>query len=124
MMNERKRLFIDKKTGAKERLNLVKFAVEKGCDTLVFSLGDSLFKSGNRNLKYIKLAKQQSLFIEAGGSDFSLLLPRRLFMFHRDLFRMEGAGEKPITIFARPIQRPPPLSPNARVFCLPAPCAK
>ena len=93
-MNERKRLFIDKKTGAKERLNLVKFAVENGCDTLVFSLGDSLFKSGNRNLKYIKLAKQQSLFIEAGGHDFSLLLPRRLFVFHRDLFRMEEGRRK------------------------------
>jgi len=94
MMKERKRLFIDKKTGAKERLNIVKLAVENGCDTLVFSLGDSLFKSGNRNLKYIKLAKQQSLFIEAGGCDFSLLLPRRLFMFHRDLFRMEEGRRK------------------------------
>ena len=93
-MKEKQRLFIDKKTGAKERLNIVKFAVENGCDTLVFSLGDSLFKSGNRNLKYTKLAKQHSLFIEAGGRDFSLLLPRRLFMFNRDLFRMEEGRRK------------------------------
>jgi len=94
MKQERKRLFIGKKTGAKERLNIVKFAVEKGYNALVFSLDDRLFKSGSRNLKYLKLAKQHSLFIEAGGRDFSLLLPRRLFMFHRDLFRMEGGRRK------------------------------
>jgi len=94
MKQEKKRLFIDKKTGAKERLNIVKFAVENGCDTLVFSLDDGLFKSGNRNLKYLKLAKQHSLFIEAGGCDFSLLLPRRLFLFNRDLFRMEEGRRK------------------------------
>jgi len=94
MKQERERLFIGKKTGAKERLSIVKFAVENGCNTLVFSLDDSLFKSGSRNLKYLKLAKQHSLFIEAGGRDFSLLLPRRLFMFHRDLFRMEEGRRK------------------------------
>ena len=94
MKQEGKRLFIGKKTGAKERLNIVKFAVEKGCDALVFSLDDSLFKRGSRNLKYLKLAKQHSLFIEAGGRDFSLLLPRRLFLFNRDLFRMEEGRRK------------------------------
>jgi len=94
MKQEKERLFIDKKAGAKKRLNIVKFAVENGCDAIVFSLDDSLFKSGSRNLKYIKLAKQHSLFIEAGGCDFSLLLPRRLFMFHRDLFRMEEGKRK------------------------------
>jgi hypothetical protein len=53
-----------------------------------------LFKRRSRNLKYIKLAKQHSLFIEAGGRDFSLLLPRRLFLFNRDLFRMEEGRRK------------------------------
>jgi hypothetical protein len=99
MKQERKRLFIDKKTGAKERLNIVKFAVENKCDTLVFSLDDKFFKSRNRNLKYIKLIKQHSLFIEAGGRDFSLLLPKRLFMFHRDLFRMEEGKRKAVHHF-------------------------
>jgi len=94
MKRERKRLFIDKKTGAKERYNIVKFAIENNCDTLVFSLEDRFFKSGNRNLKYIKLARQHSLFIEAGGRDLSLLLPRRLFLFNRDLFRMEQGKRK------------------------------
>jgi len=94
MKQERKRLFIDKKTGAKERYNIVKLALENGCDTLVFSLDDNFFKSGNRGAKYIKLAKQYSLFIEAGGRDLSLLIPRRLFLFHSSLFRMEKGKRK------------------------------
>jgi len=94
MKQERKRLFVDKKTGAKERLNIVKFAVENKCDTLVFSLDDKFFKSRNRSLKYIKLMKQHSFFIEAGGHDFALLLPKRLFLFHHDLFRMEKGKRK------------------------------
>ena len=94
MRQLRKRLFIDKKTGAKERLNIVKFAVDNKCDTLVFSLDDKFFKGGNRKLKYIKLMKQHSFTVEAGGRDFSLLLPRRMFLFHRDMFRMEQGKRK------------------------------
>jgi hypothetical protein len=34
--------------------------------------------------------------IEAGGRELSALLPRRLFFFHRELFRMEqGRREQP-----------------------------
>jgi len=94
MNQPRKRLFIDKKTGAKERLNIVKFAVENKCDTLVFSLDDKFFKSKSRNSKYMKLMKRHSFTVEAGGRDFSLLLPRRLFLFHRDLFRMDEGKRK------------------------------
>jgi len=94
MKQERKRLFIDKKTGARERLNIIKLAVENKCDTLVFSLDDKFFRSKNRKLKYIKLIKHYSLNIEAGGRDFSLLLPRRLFLFHRGLFRVEQGKRK------------------------------
>jgi hypothetical protein len=95
MKQERKRLFVGKKTTAKERLKIVREAVEKKYDTLVFSLGDRLFKSRKKNQKYIKLMKYYSLNIEAGGRDFSLLMPQRLFLFHRDLFRMEGGKRKP-----------------------------
>lgn len=94
MYQERKRLFIDKKTGAKERLKVIKWAAENKYDTLVFSLGDRFFKSKNRNQKYIKLAKRYAFIIEAGECDLSLLLPRRLFLLHRDLFRMEQGRRK------------------------------
>ena len=94
MKKERKRLFIDRKTGAKERLETVKWAVENNYDTLVFSLGDKFFKSKNKNIKYKKLIKYHSINIEAGGRDFPLLLPKRLFLFHRNLFRMEQGKRK------------------------------
>jgi hypothetical protein len=94
MKQTRKRLFIDKKTGAKERLQIIKQAVENNYDTLVFSLDDQFFQSRNRKQKYIKLMKHHSFIIEAGGRDFSLLLPRRLFFLRRDLFRMEGGKRK------------------------------
>jgi len=94
MKQTRKRLFIDKKAGAKERQKIIKTAVENNYDTLVFSLDDKFFKSKSRNQKYIKLIKHHSFNIEAGGRDFSLLVPRRLFLLHRGLFRMEQGKRK------------------------------
>ena len=93
MEQSRKRLFINKKTSDRERERLIKLAVENECNTLVFSLNDDFFKK--KNPKYIKLIKDYSLNIEAGGQDLSLLLPRRLFFFHRDLFRMVQGRRKP-----------------------------
>jgi hypothetical protein len=87
-MNQvRKRLFIDKKIGADKRLKLIRWAVDNGYNTLVFDLKDKFFKS--RNAKYIKLIKHFAFFIEAGGHDLSLLMPRILFLFNKGLFRME-----------------------------------
>jgi len=94
MKQERKRLFIDKKSSAKERQKIIKSAVENKYDTLVFSLDDKFFKNSGKNHKYIKLIKHYSFNIEAGGRDFSLLLPLRLFLFHRALFRMEGGRRR------------------------------
>jgi hypothetical protein len=90
---ERKRLFIVKKTGAKERIKIVKWAAKNKYDALVFSLGDKFF-TGSHGAEYVKLAKRYALVFEAGGCDLSLLLPRRLFTFHRDLFRMEEGKRK------------------------------
>ena len=92
---KRKRLFINRKTSAKERLKIVNWAAENKYNALVFSLNDRFFSRGNSRAEYVKLAKQHAFLIEAGGRDFSLLLPRRLFLFHRDLFRMELGKRKP-----------------------------
>ncbi|MCL2763970.1 MAG: hypothetical protein FWD40_01660 [Treponema sp.] len=94
MKQIRKRLFIDVRTNAKEREKLIKLAVENECNTLVFSFNDSIFKGNNKNLKYMKLARHYALNIEAGGHDLSLLLPKSLFLFNRDLFRMEQGKRK------------------------------
>jgi len=94
MKQSRKRLFISKKTGAKEREKMIKLALENECNTLVFSLDDPFFLSKNRKHKYINLAKIYPINIEAGGHNMSLLLPRSKFLFNRDLFRMEQGRRK------------------------------
>ena len=88
---KRKRIFIDRKTSAKEKIDIIKRAAEDQYDAVVFSL----FEKFNANSICIKLAKQYGLNIEAGGHELSLLLPKRLFLFHRDLFRMEQGKRKP-----------------------------
>jgi len=94
MEQSRKRLFISKKNSAREREEIIKWAAENMYDTVVFSLDDKLFRSTIGNPKYVKLIKRHSIIIEAGGRDLSLLLPRQLFMFHRDLFRMAEGKRK------------------------------
>jgi len=90
---DRKRLFIKRETSNIERPEIVKWAAGNGYDTLVFSLDDKFFNS--KSGKYIKLIKKYALNIEAGGNDLSLLLPKKLFFFQRDLFRMEQGKRKP-----------------------------
>jgi len=92
MKQERKRLFIDIKTSAREREKLINLAVENGCNTVVFSLKDPFFKS--KSSKCLKLTKRYALNIEAGGRDLPLLLPKRLFLFQPGLFRMEHGRRK------------------------------
>ncbi|MCL2211116.1 MAG: hypothetical protein FWB95_04270 [Treponema sp.] len=87
MKQIRKRLFITRKMNSRERVKKIKWATENEYNTLVFPLNDKFFKGGNA--KYIKLAKHYAFYIEAGGQDISLLLPRNLYLFNRELFRME-----------------------------------
>jgi len=92
-MNQvRNRLFIGRKAGTSERIKIIRWAAENGYNTLVFPLDDKIFKGGGG--KDIKLVKHFAFFIEAGGRDLSLLLPRRLFLFNKDLFRMEQGKRK------------------------------
>jgi len=92
MKQVRKRLFIKRTTSAGERVKLIKWATENEYNTLVFPLDDKFFRGGGG--KYIKLAKYYAFYIEAGGHDLSLLLPRSLFLFNKGLFRMEQGKRK------------------------------
>jgi len=89
-----KRLFIDPDTPAREREKIIYLAVENGCNTLVFSLGDSFFTTKFRSHKYFKLISTHGLRIEAGGCDFPVFLPKRLFAKDRELFRMDQGVRK------------------------------
>lgn len=90
-MAERKRLFMEKKAGRKDRIESIKWAAQNNYDTLVFPLAEC-FKGLHR--EYIKLIKQYELNVEAGGRELSLFVPRNLFLFHRELFRMEQGRRK------------------------------
>jgi hypothetical protein len=92
MKQVRKRLFINRKTGGRERAKIVRWAIENGYNTLVFPLDDKFFRGGGG--KYIRLAKRFAFYIEAGGRDLPLLVPRSLFLFNKGLFRMEQGKRK------------------------------
>jgi len=97
---DRRRLFIDEKTGANEREKLVRWAARNKYDALVFSLREKSFwaraKAGAKVQRGSRVygADRYALALEAGGRELSLLLPRRLFLFHRNLFRMESGKRK------------------------------
>jgi len=94
MKQKRIRLFIDKRTSAGQREKIIYLAIEKGCNTLVLSMDDKYFEGKNEDYKYIKLINNNALFIEAGGHNLRMLLPRKKYFFQRDLFRMDQGRRK------------------------------
>jgi hypothetical protein len=81
------RLMVDAGKNAKDRETLVRWAARNRIDALVFSLGD---RGLNRRRGLPAAMEPYALIPEAGGRELSLLVPRRLFLFHRELFRMES----------------------------------
>jgi hypothetical protein len=79
-------IFSVKKT--RERDAFLAWAARNGADALVIPLREMLKVKAAEGLK--KSAELYALIIEWGGWDLSLLVPRRLFFFHRDYFRMES----------------------------------
>jgi hypothetical protein len=86
----RRRVVIDRKTTPKERHTLIRWAARNRIDALVFSLGDRVLRRPGGRKGPLALAERYAMIIEAGGWDLSLLVPRRYFFFHRDLFRMDS----------------------------------
>jgi hypothetical protein len=83
---KRRRLLVPEKTKLKDIQALIPWAARNQIDALIFSLRDKSFRSQGAAIR--EAARSYALFIERGGWDFSLFLPRRLFFFHRELFRM------------------------------------
>jgi hypothetical protein len=85
----------DRAFSPKNREALVQWAARNKFDALCVPLGAFLsnrFRRGWEGLQ--KLADEYALALEAGGWELSLLVPRRLFFFHREIFRMEGGRRK------------------------------
>jgi hypothetical protein len=94
---KRRRLMITAKTLPKSREQAVLWAVRNNIDALALPLEDnvSLLAGFSGTLKrnrgkLLSMAKDYDLVVEAGGWELSLLVPRKDFSFHRDVFRMEG----------------------------------
>jgi hypothetical protein len=87
----RRRLVIPLGSSAKEIRSLGCWAARNQVDALVFSLFDRKIgrRAGEGKLA-AELQNHRALIIERGGWDLSRLLPRRHFLFRRELFRMEG----------------------------------
>ncbi|GHT68068.1 hypothetical protein FACS1894110_14800 [Spirochaetia bacterium] len=73
---------------------LIKWAAHNRIDALVFSLREKAlrekFLKKSRHHRGFEAAEKYALAIEWGGWDLSLLVPRRYFFFHRELFRMDS----------------------------------
>ncbi|MDR3166347.1 MAG: DUF4838 domain-containing protein [Treponema sp.] len=104
----KRRFLLDPRDSFKIRKSQVIWAARNRIDVLVFSLRDqvlnkkplrvgaspegpgafSIVTPSRRIL--LNLMRSYALGFEGGGWDLSLLLPRRYFFFHRELFRMES----------------------------------
>ncbi|MDR0561230.1 MAG: DUF4838 domain-containing protein [Spirochaetaceae bacterium] len=105
----RRRLLFGREGPAKKWKSLILWAVRNQIDTLVFSIrsaipdkdvkGENFFsKSFQKTFKKIagspqellELAESYAMTIELGGWDLSLFVPRRYYLFNREIFRMDG----------------------------------
>ncbi|GHV69846.1 hypothetical protein AGMMS49928_14330 [Spirochaetia bacterium] len=89
------RLAITGKDMRKYTEELPRWAALNRIDALVFSLREkSLWKNSRKKQRFLDAIRNYDLIIEAGGYDLSLPVPRSKFLFHRDLFRMNGGKRK------------------------------
>jgi hypothetical protein len=83
---ERRRLFIAPEKSLREKEALIQWAARNRIDAPVFSFLDKSLKPGTGLAEKIE---KYALITERGGWDLSILVPRRYFLFHPDLFRMD-----------------------------------
>jgi hypothetical protein len=95
-----RRFVLDEKTESKNLLNksedFAAWAARNSYDAIVFPLAAYASESRARKLKQLgQIAGEYGIVLEAGGRDFSSLVPRKHFFLHRDFFRMkEGVRSK------------------------------
>jgi len=93
---KKRRIVFTRETPLKNREALLLWAIRNRIDAVVLPLWerkpafDAITKKTRRGREtIIRLAKQYSLSVEAGGWDLSLLVSRRYYFSHREIFRME-----------------------------------
>ncbi|GHV74845.1 hypothetical protein AGMMS49940_21470 [Spirochaetia bacterium] len=95
----RKRFLLAPGKKRKYREDALVWAARNSFDAIVIPLGEFPFRDGRGNVSLPTLASQYALDIEAGGREFSSLVPRRLFFFKANLFRMEAGRRKKDGLF-------------------------
>jgi len=88
-INNKRRIIINKKIKMSQWPSLVQWAAGNNYDALIIPLGNFSFFMKENSGRFMKMAERNNIAIEAGGHDLSLFIPRRLFFFHRDMFRMD-----------------------------------
>ncbi|GMO28692.1 MAG: hypothetical protein Pg6A_16660 [Termitinemataceae bacterium] len=89
---EPRRLFIGAKRNFNEARSLLFYAGRTQIDEVVFSLKPEIKTSEEQAL--LAIAGRYHLAVGRGGYELSMLVPRKLFLFHRSLFRMESGKRK------------------------------
>jgi hypothetical protein len=93
-LNDKRRVIINKKIKKAQWSSFFNWAAGNNFNVLIIPLGNySYFKNKNSGL-FMKMAERNNMEIEAGGHDLSLFIPRRLFFFHSDMFRMDSGRRK------------------------------
>jgi hypothetical protein len=88
---EKHRFLLRQEDFRKKRASILLWAARIGIDALVLPFQESASRA---YCGLIKEAAQYAFDIEAGGRELSALIPRRLFFFNRELFRMEEGKRK------------------------------
>jgi hypothetical protein len=91
----RRRLVVPPRVPGREIPALCRWAARNRVDALVFSLRDRGFRRALKTAGGMAGIEQDwGISIELGGWDLGFLIPRRYFLFRRDLFRMVGGKRK------------------------------
>jgi hypothetical protein len=94
-----KRFLLPPGQSGKTREAAIVWAARNGFDAMAIPLKDFPFRERRGHLSLPALAALYALDIEAGGREFSSLVPRKLFFFHPNLFRMEAGRRKKEGLF-------------------------
>ncbi|MDR2481588.1 MAG: hypothetical protein LBD07_04765 [Spirochaetaceae bacterium] len=89
---QRKILFINRKYSYKKARNFVQWAARNKIDEIVLSLIAAMNVKELRTIT--ELAESYHIEMARGGFELSLFVPRRLFIFHKDIFRMNEGRRK------------------------------
>ena len=73
----------------------VQWAARRRYDALIFPMSIFASRSGRKKLDELQcLAAEYGISLEAGGRELSSMVPRNMFLLHRDYFRMDGGHRK------------------------------